>query len=285
MSFNFPNTPTDGQTFQPITGGPTYAWNAATGAWKLSAGSAGGGAGGGLYVGDTPPTNQVPGMLWWESDTGSLYVWYADPDSSQWVMVVPGTAGTPPVAGDLDMRGYSIINDLNITGTGAATFGGIITGGGNFQSSSANAILGTTGAGTIWLRPNGIGSTIGQTTIDPSGNMTVAGTGGNVLTTANSPTNGAGYAKLASGLVVNWGAVSTNSNGDVNINFPAAFPNANLGVSAMINTGSSVPVGNYYGATVCNLTGTGCSFQARQIIGTGGPAGQAVQVRYIAIGM
>jgi hypothetical protein len=116
MSFNFPNTPTDGQTFQPITGGPTYAWNAATGAWKLSAGSAGGGAGGGLYVGDTPPTNQVPGMLWWESDTGNLYVWYADPDSSQWVMVVPGTAGTPPVAGDLDMTGHNILNVANING-------------------------------------------------------------------------------------------------------------------------------------------------------------------------
>ena len=43
-------------------------------------------------TGDNPPDSPTEGMLWWESDTGKLYIYYNDGDSSQWVQVSMGGA-------------------------------------------------------------------------------------------------------------------------------------------------------------------------------------------------
>lgn len=44
-------------------------------------------------VGDSPPVAPITGQLWWESDTGQLYLYYDDGSSSQWVAAV-GSAGS-----------------------------------------------------------------------------------------------------------------------------------------------------------------------------------------------
>jgi hypothetical protein len=44
----------------------------------------------GAGASDTPPANPSANQLWWESDTGSLFIWYVDPDSAQWVQVSDG---------------------------------------------------------------------------------------------------------------------------------------------------------------------------------------------------
>jgi len=44
---------------------------------------------------DTPPSSPVPGQMWWDSTTGNLFIWYSDPDSSQWVQVSGSVAATP----------------------------------------------------------------------------------------------------------------------------------------------------------------------------------------------
>ena len=51
----------------------------------------------GLDISETPPTSPAPsvGDLWWESDTGHLYVYYDDGNSTQWVAVSQGPAGSP----------------------------------------------------------------------------------------------------------------------------------------------------------------------------------------------
>ena len=48
-----------------------------------------------VNVGDNPPNIPTPneGELWWESDTGDLYIYYNDGDSSQWVMANSGGRG------------------------------------------------------------------------------------------------------------------------------------------------------------------------------------------------
>ena len=46
-----------------------------------------------VTVGNEPPTSAKNGELWWESDTGDLFVRYDDPDSSQWVMANAGGRG------------------------------------------------------------------------------------------------------------------------------------------------------------------------------------------------
>jgi hypothetical protein len=67
------------------------------------------------------------------------------------------------------------------TGTasfGAVTVTGDITSGQNFISSTAISILAATGAGTVYLRPNGAASSVGQFSNDSTGNAKI----GNALT-------------------------------------------------------------------------------------------------------
>jgi len=54
---------------------------------------------------DTPPINPRPGELWWESDTGDLYLYYEDADSSQWVTTNTGGRGDPGTNGDKGQKG------------------------------------------------------------------------------------------------------------------------------------------------------------------------------------
>ena len=48
---------------------------------------------GGAIVSDTPPASPTPGMLWFDSVGGQTYVWYADPNTSQWVLAVSAAQG------------------------------------------------------------------------------------------------------------------------------------------------------------------------------------------------
>lgn len=43
-----------------------------------------------LVVADTPPPNPKTNQLWWESDTGLLWLSYNDGNTIQWVQVTPG---------------------------------------------------------------------------------------------------------------------------------------------------------------------------------------------------
>lgn len=47
-----------------------------------------------VSVGTTPPATPVSGQLWWRPDRGSLYIYYHDGTSAQWVPAVGG--GGPP---------------------------------------------------------------------------------------------------------------------------------------------------------------------------------------------
>jgi hypothetical protein len=52
----------------------------------------GGGGGASVTISDTPPGSPTAGNLWWESDTGNLYIYYNDGSSSQWVLVQPNVS-------------------------------------------------------------------------------------------------------------------------------------------------------------------------------------------------
>jgi hypothetical protein len=60
----------------------------------------GGGGGASVTISDTPPGSPSAGNLWWESDTGNLYIYYNDGTSSQWVLASPtvSAAGIGAVA-------------------------------------------------------------------------------------------------------------------------------------------------------------------------------------------
>jgi len=68
-----PEAPTDGT----IYGRRNAAWTAVPS----------GGGGTVVSISDTPPASPTVGQLWWESDTGRLYIRYNDGTSTQWVQV------------------------------------------------------------------------------------------------------------------------------------------------------------------------------------------------------
>jgi hypothetical protein len=76
---------------------PVWQWNGT--AWVQISG--GGGGGSELLVSDTPPTGAADNSLWFEADTGILYIRYFDGDSSQWLMTLatPGPVGPPGPSG------------------------------------------------------------------------------------------------------------------------------------------------------------------------------------------
>jgi hypothetical protein len=80
--FDFPNTPLNGQTVSG-SNGATWLWDGTK--WVASTQPGGGGGNTQITVSDTAPTAPAHGALWWDSVGGQLYIYYADPDSSEWV--------------------------------------------------------------------------------------------------------------------------------------------------------------------------------------------------------
>jgi hypothetical protein len=228
--FNFPNSPGSGAQYTPIPGGPSWVWDSTVGAWKL----VGGGLSTGVWIGDIPPVNPVVGQLWWQSSSGSSFIWFDDGSSKQWVQFNAGPAATSNMLWD---KGGD--NQLQ------------------FDWASSLLTLFVDGANQ-----------------------------GIFFTSANSPASGAGYQKLLGGLILNWGVVNTNSNGDANVTFPMPFTTTNYTATAILNTGTSVPTTNFYGATICNIAAGGCSFQARSMANGGAlSAAGTSQIRWMAFGI
>jgi hypothetical protein len=49
--------------------------------------------GGSVSIGVNPPSDADPGDMWFDPESGQLFIWYTDNDSSQWVPAAPGTGG------------------------------------------------------------------------------------------------------------------------------------------------------------------------------------------------
>jgi len=66
-----------------------------------------------VHVGDAPPVNPPDNKLWWESDTGIMWIYYNDGTSKQWVAAVSGSGSV--VTGDfLPLMGGTLTGDLKI---------------------------------------------------------------------------------------------------------------------------------------------------------------------------
>jgi hypothetical protein len=88
-AFDFPSTPNVGDIFSDPTSGAAYKWNGYS--WVGGAGN----TMGALVVSDLPPASPADNSLWYESDTGMLFLRYNDGNSSQWVQInaLPSGAG------------------------------------------------------------------------------------------------------------------------------------------------------------------------------------------------
>lgn len=73
-----------------------------------------------VSVSDTAPSSPSTGTLWWDSNVGTLFFYYVDGDSSQWVTAGVGPPGPPggPV-GATGSTGPSVVGATGATGLGA----------------------------------------------------------------------------------------------------------------------------------------------------------------------
>ena len=96
MAYNFPDSPSNGDTF--TLNGVTYVYNSTKGVWKDSAVGV---LPATVTSSDTAPSSPSAGDLWYRTDDSTLYVYYNDGSSSQWVGVSgpAGPAGATGAAG------------------------------------------------------------------------------------------------------------------------------------------------------------------------------------------
>jgi hypothetical protein len=147
--------------------------------------------------------------------------------------------------GAIQNSGVTIDDSNNLTASAT------ITAGTNFASSSTSVHLGPASAGIVALRPNGTGSSSGQTTIDSSGNAVVAGS----ITSSGGVFNGASGQALFG--VVGTVALRPNGTGSAVGQFTVES-SGNATASGSITAGnsliatSSCQAGTYSGSGASN---------------------------------
>ena len=161
--------------------------------------------------GPVEPTTKYPGQLWLDTSVapnGQLR--QRNQANTAWVIVALGDF--------VKKAGDTMTGSLSVNGSISA-IGNRVTTDSNFASTTATAILATTGAGSIYLRPNGAGSISGQATVDSTGMIlgTFSATGasdgksigGAFLQSSRNITTGTGHLNFynPNGLV---GAITTS---------------------------------------------------------------------------
>jgi len=69
-------------------------------AWAAASGGAS------ISVGDTPPGSPTAGALWWNSVLGSLFIYYNDGNTTQWVPAAPSPSSAQiPSGAIMDFAG------------------------------------------------------------------------------------------------------------------------------------------------------------------------------------
>jgi hypothetical protein len=86
VAVNFPDSPTNGDTFQ--AGGLQFTYNSTTNSWDSSSDDPTN-----VTSSDTAPSSANAGDLWFNSSNLQLYVYYSDGSSSQWVKTNPSGSG------------------------------------------------------------------------------------------------------------------------------------------------------------------------------------------------
>jgi len=110
MAFNFPSSPAVGAIHAEA--GKQYKWNGYS--WVIVPATD---TYGPIFVSDTPPPNALCGDAWLESDTGNLYVYYKDIDSTQWIQV--GGNGDLATLDYLPLAGGTLSGAVSFNGFGA----------------------------------------------------------------------------------------------------------------------------------------------------------------------
>jgi hypothetical protein len=151
------------------------------------------GGGGSISIADTAPGSPTPGAMWWESDTGKLWIYYNDGTSSQWVLAA-GSSGTSQAY--VDAQDALKVAKAGDTMTGDLTMntGTLLITGGTIGTLATNGLRLGFGAGYAQIKLNGpTGSLIDFSTAGTDFKARLgydAGTNALTVTSANINLNG-----------------------------------------------------------------------------------------------
>ncbi len=94
-----PASPWNGQVIFETDSFNALVYRSSTSTWTTIGGST---------VASAPPASAGNGNLWWDSDNGKLYIYYADGNSSQWVAVIPGSGANQAATNHIINSDFSI---------------------------------------------------------------------------------------------------------------------------------------------------------------------------------
>jgi hypothetical protein len=165
---DFPTSPANNQTYE--ANGIKYTYDAVKGVWNLS-------TAGDAYIATVTVANSAPGSptegnLWWDSESGKLFIYYTDINSSQWIEANPdgfgytGSTGYTGSKGDQGVIGYTgSAGGLGYTGSAGTGYTGSAGNIGYTGSAGAGltADIATTNTGsntTAAVTPDGLAGSV-----------------------------------------------------------------------------------------------------------------------------
>ena len=176
------------------------------------------GAGSNVSISSSPPTSPSPsdGDLWWDDDTGKLYIYYEDGSSNQWVETTGGATGSQGATGSTGAQGATggAQGATGSTGAQGATGSGGSTGAqgaagaagaqgddGAAGSTGAQGAAGSTGAQGASGSTGAQGATGSGGSTGPTGAQGATGSGSTGAQGAAGPTGAQGAAGSGGGAV------------------------------------------------------------------------------------
>ena len=172
MAINFPNSPSNGATH--TAAGQTFTYDGTAGVWNPQKGTP-------VSTGTSAPSSPTAGDLWFDTSDGTLYFYYADGSSNQWVSV-SGPAGADGT--DASGAGQSPIvytepptsHDLNSDGTTSTVQMQAVDPEGTAITYAIAYANGTNARPNQLETDTAINQSTGTFTFDPSTNSAHAGT-------------------------------------------------------------------------------------------------------------
>ena len=141
MALNFPGSPSNGQTYV-APNGVTYVYDASETLWRVQSGD----GENVVFVSATAPVAPTQGKMWWNSNTGVMYVYYIDANSAQWVPASSTNVGAITPGMDAEF-GDVTAEDVQVTSLNSGPLAGfrnqLINGGLEVSQRNAGGVAGS----------------------------------------------------------------------------------------------------------------------------------------------